>query len=215
MTDIPIRPADRQPAVGAEQPNRSDPGDQGAGGGVSFGVEDAVLVRRVLAGDVDAYATLISRYRDRYGRFAVHMLGNREDAEEALQDTFVRAYRSLATCDDPVRFGSWLFRILVNRCRTSGGRRQRRDRTFVRDETALMAAASDHPADQSAWREEIDRALAKLDVDQREAFLMRHVEGLSYEEMSAATGVGVSALKMRVSRACDRLRGMLKEVYFA
>jgi len=174
---------------------------------------DAALVRRVLDGEVESFAVLVSRYRDRYGRFAVHMLGNREDAEEALQDTFVRAYRSLATCDDPARFGSWLFRILVNRCRTAGGRRQRRDRTFVRDETALMAAATDHEADRSAWREEIDRALAQLDVDQREAFLMRHVEGLSYEEMSAATGAGVSALKMRVSRACDRLRGMLQEVY--
>jgi RNA polymerase sigma-70 factor (ECF subfamily) len=176
---------------------------------------DAVLVQRVLGGDVDAYALLVARYRDRYGRFAVHMLGNREDAEEALQDTFVRAYRSLATCDDHERFGSWLFRILVNRCRTAGGRRQRRERTFVNDEPALMGAASDHPADQAAWKEEIDRALARLDADQREAFLLRHVEGLGYEEMSALTGAGVSALKMRVSRACDRMRAMLQEVYFA
>ena len=176
---------------------------------------DAVLVQRVLGGDVDAYALLVGRYRDRYGRFAVHMLGNREDAEEALQDTFVRAYRSLATCDDPERFGSWLFRILVNRCRTAGGRRQRRERTFVSDEPAILAAATDHPAERTAWKEEIDRALARLDADQREAFLMRHGEGLGYEEMSELTGAGVSALKMRVSRAAERLRGMLQEVYLA
>src|SRR5919107_3071820 len=84
-------------------------------------LSDAELVRRVLAGNVDAYATLVARYRDRYARYAVHMLGSREDAEEALQDAFVRAYRSLARCDDPERFGAWLFRILVNRCRTAGG----------------------------------------------------------------------------------------------
>ena len=214
MTDPSVRPAPEPSPIRA--PLAPSPaGDRERTAGVSPVVEvtDAALVRRVLDGDVESFAVLVSRYRDRYGRFAVHMLGNREDAEEALQDTFMRAYRSLATCDDPARFGSWLFRILVNRCRTAGGRRQRRDKTFVRDETALMAAATDHEADRSAWREEIDRALAQLDVDQREAFLMRHVEGLSYEEMSAATGAGVSALKMRVSRACDRLRGMLQEVY--
>ena len=215
MTDPSARPASAPDPLVTPLVPQSPASDRERMTGVSSAVEptDAALVRRVLDGEVESFAVLVSRYRDRYGRFAVHMLGNREDAEEALQDTFVRAYRSLATCDDPARFGSWLFRILVNRCRTAGGRRQRRDRTFVRDETALMAAATDHEADRSAWREEIDRALAQLDVDQREAFLMRHVEGLSYEEMSAATGAGVSALKMRVSRACDRLRGMLQEVY--
>src|SRR5215210_8389420 len=102
---------------------------------------DAELVRRVLAGNVDAYAALVARYRDRYARYAVHMLGSREDAEEALQDAFVRAYRSLARCEDPERFGSWLFRILVNRCRTAGARRVRRGQTFVHDETALLNAS--------------------------------------------------------------------------
>jgi RNA polymerase sigma-70 factor, ECF subfamily len=172
---------------------------------------DGQLVRRVLAGDVDAYAVLVARYRDRYARYAVHMLGSREDAEEALQDAFVRAYRSIARCDDPERFGAWLFRILVNRCRTSGARRTRRWRTVVEDEVAVLSAAVPSAADAVGWREELDRALARLEADQREAFLLKHVEDLSYEEMSTMTGVGVSALKMRVKRACDRLRAMLQE----
>src|ERR687886_1605339 len=107
---------------------------------VGADASDGVLVRRVLAGDARAYAGLVARYRERFGRFAVHMLGNREDAEEALQDAFVRAFRSLARCDDPERFGSWLFRILVNRCRTAGARRGRRARTFVTDEFAVYEA---------------------------------------------------------------------------
>src|SRR5207237_8259107 len=74
----------------------------------SVGTSDAALVRRVHAGDTGAYADLVARYRDRLGRYALHMLGNREDAEEVLQDSFVRAYRSLARCDDPERFGAWL-----------------------------------------------------------------------------------------------------------
>lgn len=174
---------------------------------------DAPIVARVLRGDVEAYAELVGRYRDRYARYAMHMLGNREDAEEALQDAFTRAYRSLARCEDPERFGAWLFRILVNRCRTLGARRGRRARTFVVDDAALLDAAEDHPAERSAWREEISRALQQLRPDQREAFLLKYVEEMGYEDMSRLTGVRVSALKMRVMRACDRLRELLSEVH--
>ncbi len=176
---------------------------------------DADIISRVLGGDVEAYGVLVSRYRDRYARYALHMLGNREDAEEALQDAFTRAYRSLDQCADPDRFRVWLFRILTNRCRTLGARRGRRLRTFVANEAALLEAAQDHPAEQRAWREEIQRALSALRTEQREAFLMRYVEDLGYDEMSRITGVGVSALKMRVMRACERLRELLVGVQSA
>jgi RNA polymerase sigma-70 factor (ECF subfamily) len=176
---------------------------------------DAAIVARVLKGDVEAYGELVARYRDRYARYAQHMLGNREDAEEALQDAFTRAYRSLARCEDPERFGAWLFRILVNRCRTAGTRRGRRARTFVTDDAALLGASEEHPEDRAAWREEIDRALQQLRAEQREAFLLKYVEELGYDEMSRMTGVGVSALKMRVMRACERLRDLLSEVHSA
>jgi RNA polymerase sigma-70 factor (ECF subfamily) len=179
------------------------------------GSSDGVIVARVLRGDVDVFRVLVHRYRDRYARYAFHMLGNREDAEEALQDAFTRAYRSLARCEDPERFGAWLFRILVNRCRTLGARRGRRARTFVVDEGAMLEAAEDHPAERNAWREEIDRGLQTLRADQREAFLLKYVEDMGYDEMSQLTGVGVSALKMRVMRACDRLRELLSEVHSA
>ena len=82
---------------------------------------DAALVARTLAGDLDAYASLMARYRDTFGRYALHMLGNREDAQEAMQDSFVRAYGALARCRDPERFAAWLFRIVVNRCREKDG----------------------------------------------------------------------------------------------
>ena len=99
------------------------PGDAWVYPGV--GPSDAVLVRRVREGDTAAYAVLVARYRNRLGRYATHMLGDREDAEEAVQDAFVRGYRSLARCDDDERFGPWLFGILVNRCRTAGRRAAR------------------------------------------------------------------------------------------
>ncbi len=177
----------------------------------NVGTSDAELVRRVLGGNTGAYGALVGRYRDRLGRYAVHMLGNREDAEEALQDAFVRGYRSLARCDDPERFGAWLYGILVNRCRTTGARAARRARLFVRDDAALNGA----PLESSAERTELDdvvrRALARLATEYREAFLLKYMEELEYEEMARLTGVGVSALKMRVKRAREQLQVILSE----
>src|SRR5918997_4027646 len=97
---------------------------------------DAELVQRVRQGDLDAYAPLIVRYRLRFGRYAFHLLGNESDAEEALQDAFFRAYRSIDRCRNPERFGAWLFSIVVNCCRTTA---MRRGRNLAR-QTSLDAA---------------------------------------------------------------------------
>ncbi|OLB50479.1 MAG: hypothetical protein AUI08_05450 [Gemmatimonadetes bacterium 13_2_20CM_2_65_7] len=175
-------------------------------------VSDAELVRRVRGGDIAAYGALVARYRDRLGRYAVHMIGDREDAEEALQDAFVRAYRSLARCDDPGRFGAWLYGILVNRCRTVGARASRRRRLFVRNtESAPDASADADLVDRLGWDDAVNRALARLAPENREAFLLKHVEDLEYEEIARVTGAGISALKMRVKRAREQLQRFLKE----
>src|SRR5437763_15427612 len=84
---------------------RSSDGTGPSVGIPKVGASDGDLVRRVLAGDPDAYAALVARYRDRLGRYAVHMLGDRQDAEEALQDAFVRAHRSLARRSEERRVG--------------------------------------------------------------------------------------------------------------
>jgi RNA polymerase sigma-70 factor (ECF subfamily) len=180
---------------------------------------DGAVVRQVLAGDIEAYRLLVARHRERMGRFALQMLGNREDAEEALQDAFVRAYRSLGQCAAPERFDAWLFRILANRCRTKGARRRRYEATFVGDELAL-AAAPDPGSEQQALErgqsgEALAQALSRLDSDSREAFLLKYVEELSYHEMAGLIGARVSALKMRVKRACERLRRLLTETEYA
>ena len=172
---------------------------------------DAALVRRVLAGETDAYAGLVARYRDRLGRYALHSLGNRADAEDAVQETLVRAYRALERCAAPERFGAWVFQILVNRCRTIGGQRARREQVVSADDTALHRAGVADTGERQAWSDAIRWALARLGAEQREAFLLKHVEELSYEEMAEMTGEGVAALIMRVKRACEALRGLLAE----
>lgn len=172
---------------------------------------DAALVARTLEGDVGAYGVLMARYRDSLGRYAFHMLGNQEDAQEALQDSFVRAYRALKDCRRPDRFGYWLFRILVNRCRTVR-RRLLRQRSFGLDLPEDIPRA-DPAAASFEWREEIGRALARLRPHYREAFLLRYVEGLDYAEMSRLTGAREAALRMRVKRAGDQLRELLRDVH--
>ena len=172
---------------------------------------DDMLVRRVLDGDTAAFTTLVDRHAAACTRFATRMLGNREDAEDATQETFLRAYRSLARYEERQAFRTWLFQILINRCRTAAVRRQRRHRMFLVDDSAIAAASVRPAVDAGDLRAELKRAIDALDPDQREAFLLKHVEQLSYDEMAAATGIGVSALKMRVKRACDRMQWVLRE----
>ena len=178
----------------------------------SVPMTDATLVRRVLDGDTAAFTMLVDRHAAACTRFAMRMLGNREDAEDALQDSFLRAYRSLARYEERQAFRTWLFQILVNRCRTAAVRRQRRQRMFLVDDNAVASASVRPAAESTELRAELRRAIDALDPDQREAFLLKHVEQLSYDEMAEATGVGVSALKMRVKRACDRMQWLLREV---
>jgi len=174
---------------------------------------DAELVHSAIAGNVESFAELSRRYRDLYSRFAVRMVGNRDDAEDVLQSAFIRAYRALDQCRDVSRFGAWLYQIVANECRTFVSRRARRERRIVRDEIALGSASVESMSGADETLAEVQYALAQLDVAQREAFVLKHVEELSYEEMAEITGDGVSALKMRVKRACARLRELLEEVH--
>ena len=173
---------------------------------------DKELVRRTLAGDPDAYARLVDRHYDRCARYAYRMLGTREDAEDAVQETFLRAYRALARYEARDAFAGWLARILVNECRTLGARRARLARRFVRDDDALARAESPRwvPDLGAGIDDALQRALAALEPLLREAFLLKHVDDMSYDQMEQVTGAGRSALKMRVKRACDALRAALE-----
>jgi RNA polymerase sigma-70 factor (ECF subfamily) len=175
-------------------------------------VTDGELVARVLSGASEEYALLVDRHQRRLSRYAFRMLGNAQEAEDAVQESFLRAYRSLAKCEDPDRFGPWIFQILANRCRTRAKAARARELRFVVENPAAEPGVP-HPEAAAAWREEIDRALAALPADQREAFLLKYVEDLSYEEMTGITGASLSALKMRVKRACERLKDLLKDAY--
>jgi len=172
---------------------------------------DSALVRRVLDGEPAAFAVLADRHTAACLRFATRMLGNRDDAEDSTQDALVRAYRSLGGYDDRTAFRTWLFAILVNRCRSALLSRSRRERWVRSDDGIVSRTAAASHDDDTELRIELERAIGVLPMDQREAFLLKYVEQLEYTEMESMTGARVSALKMRVQRACTRLRQELRE----
>jgi RNA polymerase sigma-70 factor (ECF subfamily) len=198
--------SDRLRLISSREPVRTVPAPE-----VAANLTRSMLVHEARGGDVRAFAALVDAYYARCLRFALHMLASRSDAEEAVQDTFVRVYRALPTYEEREAFEPWLFRILANRCRSAGARERRRAEFVEYGDVPERPSSAGHD-EAIAWREEIGLALAALPNEQREAFLMRHVEDLSYEDMAQATGAGVSALKMRVKRACDALRARLTEV---
>lgn len=172
---------------------------------------DATLLERIGAGDGEALAEFLTRFAPPLMRYATHYLGSADEADEVLQEVFLRAHRAILRGARPERVSGWLFRITVNRCR-SHTRRWWRSVSGGEAEQHLARAAHAPEVEDMMLREEIDRALASLSAPLREAFLLKHVEGWSYEEMMEATGVSLSALKMRVARACDQLRDQLKEM---
>ncbi|HEX8245190.1 MAG TPA: RNA polymerase sigma factor [Longimicrobium sp.] len=173
---------------------------------------DAELIGRILGGERDAYACLVTRYQDTLFRHAAAMVGDRDAAADLVQDSFVKAFTRLHTCD-PERFAAWLFRILRNRCKD--WLKNRRQHTAPLQDDAHPAGDGDDPA-VSLERSELGRvvqtALLRLPPAQREAFLLKHVDGLSYEEMAERLETGISALKMRVMRAREALQEILREV---
>jgi RNA polymerase sigma-70 factor (ECF subfamily) len=206
----------------AETPRTPVRDPAAAGGGapvvdVAWGADQAVdgaaLVREARAGDPQAFRRLVDVHYARALRFARNMGLAAEDAEEAVQDTFVRVWNALPRFRPDAPFEPWLFRILANRCRSALVRRRWWRRAAVQDaEDVLAQLPARWGADgDSALYDEVRRALDGLPAEQREAFLLRHVEGLEYGEMMTVTGAGLSALKMRVKRASDALRARLQE----
>jgi RNA polymerase sigma-70 factor (ECF subfamily) len=169
---------------------------------------DETLVAQALAGEPGAFGSLVDRYYDECWRFARRMTGDRLDAEDVVQEVFLRAQVALPRYVARDRFRGWLYRILVNQCATVLQARRRRERRLVgglENEPPEFGRLDPEPMDPA-----LERALAELDAPLREAVLLKYGAGMEYTEMVALLGVGESALKMRVSRGCALLRERLK-----
>jgi len=173
---------------------------------------DEALVRRVRRGDQEAYGVLVERYQDRMLAYVRHMGFGPGEAEDLVQDGFVRGFRHLGRCGDPSRFEGWLFRIVSNVCRTAA--RKRGSRIVVQDHDGLTRFPSDGPnpeerVQEERVREQVRAALDTLPSDQREALVLMYLEGHSVSGIVELTGASPSAVKMRLKRGRDALKGEL------
>lgn len=182
------------------------------------GPDDAQLVARSLKQDQEAFGQLIDRHAATIVNLAYRMVGNRAEAEDLAQETFVSAFKSLATFRADAKFSTWLYRIATNKCKD--WLRVKRPGEQLRDvdvDEALDAhVAEDRTPERLLSQQqvalELEQAIQRLPPLYREAFVLKHVEGLSYEEMQAILGVNGDTLKMRVYKGRLQLSRELAEL---
>lgn len=175
-------------------------------------------VARTLAGDQEAFRPLVERYSRRLFRLAFRMTGNENEAEELVQETFLRAYRNLRRFEARSNFGTWLYRICAN-CSLDQLRKRRSRSDFQElDDPQGNLSASDLPNPSPSperlllsteMRDHMEAAIGQLTLTERTAFALRHHEGLSIEEISEVLGLRTSAAKNAVFRGVQKLRKAL------
>jgi RNA polymerase sigma factor (sigma-70 family) len=177
---------------------------------VTSASDESSASHRGAAGD---FVALVDAEYEASMRFAMRMLRDRADAEDAVQSAFLRATQSWSRYDPDRPFHAWLFRILVNQCRTTMLQRQRRGKWFSQNPDHVLDAAdpnSDVATFDDPLARELAAALDALEPLLREAFLLKYVEEMDYAAMAGVTGASISALKMRVKRATDQVRPKLE-----
>ncbi len=183
---------------------------------LSTGEGDAAQLALALAGDRDAFRVLVERHSRTLFRLAFRMTGNEQDAEEVVQEAFLRAYRRLDRFESRANFGTWVYRIAVNCSLDLLRRRKPQDELRAPDdrdtgeeavlEIATTAPTPDRLALSGEIGEQVNIAVSKLSPMERAAFLMRHEQGMSIEEMARVLGTSLNATKNSVFRAVQKLR---------
>ena len=180
---------------------------------------DLAFVTKARAGDADAYRVLVERHSRSLFRLAFRMTGNEQDAEDVVQESFLRAYRQLAKFDERASFGTWLYRIAVNCSLDLVRSRKRRSEHMApvdseMEDPVLSLPAQDPTPDRLAMsgevRERVAEAMNELSASERTAFVLRHFEGMCIEDVSQVLGCQPGAAKHSVFRAVQKLRRALE-----
>ena len=181
---------------------------------------DIAAVARARDGDDEAFRILVERHSRSVFRLAYRLTGSEQDSEDLVQETFLRAFRNLKTFECRANFSTWLFRIAVN-CTVDWARR-RREHFELNDEVENMAvgpdgiplnerrSGSDDLIRRVDMRQTVRSTLQELSPLERAAFVLRHYEGMSIEEISSALNVASSAAKHSIFRAVRKMRRALE-----
>jgi RNA polymerase sigma-70 factor (ECF subfamily) len=179
--------------------------------------EAAAVLARARQGDSDAFRALVERHSRNAFRLAYRLTGNEQDAEDVVQEAFIRAYRQLGRFESRANFGTWLYRIVAN-CSVDHirVRQSRRDQSRAEslDEASDIVSNAAPSPERLARSAEIERhvanAMSHLSPLERAAFTLRHYEGRSIDEIGRMLGLGTSATKHSVFRAVRKLRVALE-----
>jgi len=180
--------------------------------------DEAKLVARSLKQDHDAFGQLVERYATVIANLAYRMVGDRTEAEDLAQETFVAAFKSLPTFRAESKFSTWLYRIAANKCKDwlrakrPGQSVRDVDVEDVLDDRVVEERTPERLLSQQQVAAQLDRAIQRLPPLYREAFVLKHVEGLSYEEMQEILNVNADTLKMRVYKGRLQLSRELVEL---
>jgi len=183
-------------------------------------VSDEDLIERFQQGDTNAYELIVKRYKDQLLNFVFRFLANEEEAEDVVQETFLRVYRNRFAYTRVAKFSTWIYTIAGNLARTELRRRKRR-RLFsisnmgVEDRDYEISDEVFNPethVDSALQEEIIQREISKLTPKFREVIILRDVQELSYEEISKIIRVPIGTVKSRVNRARLRLQNRLKSL---
>jgi RNA polymerase sigma-70 factor (ECF subfamily) len=179
--------------------------------------EGAAALTRARQGDSEAFRALVERHSQQAFRLAFRMTSNEQDAEDVVQESFLRAYRQLGQFQARSNFGTWLYRIVANcsvdlirarRARSNGGRTAGLD--IAIGLPASSASGPERLARSAEIAHAVERALDDLTPLERAAFILRHYEGRSINEIGKALGLRPSAVKHSVFRAVRKLRRVLE-----
>lgn len=170
-----------------------------------------MTVARAQKGDADAFEQLVNTYRDQVFRLALRMCGNETDADEAAQDAFLSAWKSLPNFRGDSRFSTWLYQLTTHAAIDLLRRQKRRGET---DDITEISVADSAPgpqqqAEQSETRQAVRDAMAQLTPEYRQIVVLRFLQELSYEEIAAALKLPPGTVKSRLNRAKAQLRGIL------
>lgn len=178
------------------------------------------LIQRAKRGERDAFAELIEIYKDKIFQLAYRMVGNRQDAEDIAQETFLRVYANLHTYDENYKFSTWIYRIATNLC-IDRGRKKRPD--FSLDEEVETGEGLDWYSRLSSrdrtpeekvvtqeLQETVQDALSQLQPEYRSIMILRYIEDLSLQEISEIVKLPVTTIKTRIHRGREALRSKLR-----
>lgn len=173
-------------------------------------VEDRDLILEARKGpgarSVEAFNLLVSRWEKRVFHYILRLLRNREDALDVTQDVFLKAYQNLTKLDDPARWASWLFRIAHNESFSLLRKVKLEDNELVGEPATGESTSRLFPIELSLA---VERALARLSPDQREAVVLKIYQGFKFEEMAEILDAPVSTVKSRVYAGLDQLKDSL------